>query len=347
MLLKMVDPNFFHINKSFSISDIANLVNGKIVKSQNNNFDEKRTLISGVNSIQDATALEIAILSNIQYKIFLSQTKALVCIVDKDFNISPYPNVNFILVENAKYASALLSYSLYSVKTSSFDSNKPIHSNAKIGKNCSIGFNVVIEENVEIGDDCIIDHNSIIKYGVKIGSKAHIGSNVSISFAIIGDNVNILPGAKIGQEGFGFATYKNQHHKILHTGRVIIGNNVEIGANTTIDRGSNGQDTLLEDYVMIDNLVQIAHNVSVGRGSIMAAQVGIAGSSNIGKYCLFGGQSGVVGHLKIGDFVQVGGHSGVLQDVDTGAKVIGFPAFNSYSWHKQNIKLRKLSSLTI
>jgi len=337
----MVDQNFFHINKPLTLDYIANLVKGKIVISQNNNFDVKLLYISGINSIKDAKNDEIVILSNIKYQIFLSSTKALACIVDKNYNINNYPAINFIVVENTKYALALISDLFYSIKPSSKDTNL-IHNNSTIGRNCFIGFNVIIEENVNIGDNVHIDHNSVIKYGVKIGNNVTIGSNVSISFSVIGNNVNILPGAKIGQEGFGFATYNNTHYKILHTGRVIIGNNVEIGANTTIDRGSNAQDTVIEDNVMIDNLVQIAHNVSIGKGSVLVAQVGVAGSSKLGNYCLIGGQAGVAGHLQIGNYVQIAGQAAVLKNLEDNQKVIGSPAINKYDWYRQNLKLKNL-----
>ena len=137
---------------------------------------------------------------------------------------------------------------------------------AKIGKNCYIGHNVVIEDNVEIGDDCVIESGSFIDYKVKIGSRARIDANVSISYSVIGDDFVALSGARIGQDGFGFSTEKGVHKKIYHTGRVVVGNNVEVGANSTIDRGSM-HDTVIEDLCRIDNLVQIGHNAHIKKGA--------------------------------------------------------------------------------
>lgn len=338
----MVDKNFFYIKGPFPFDYINQLVNGKFVKSNIQSCIDTNLLLKGVNAIKSAGPDEITIVNNSKYQDALAHTKAALCIISPDYNYINYPWLNFIIVPNTKYVLSLLTHLFYEVKLSSSNSQL-IHSNAKIGKNCFLGSNVVIEENVVIGDNAYIDHNSVIKYGVQIGDNVRIGSNVFISFALIGNNVNILPGAKIGQEGFGFATQDNKHYKILHTGRVIIGDDVEIGANTTIDRGSNSQDTVIGNNVMIDNLVQIGHNVSIGEGSIIVAQVGIAGSSKLGNYCVVGGQVGIAGHLEIDNFVQIGAQSGVIKNVAAKSRIIGSPAISAYDWHKQNVKLKILA----
>ena len=222
------------------------------------------------------------------------------------------------------------------------DKNSFIHENAKIGKNVTILDGVSIEDDVEIGDNSTIEQNTVIKHGVKIGKNAKIASNVSIRYSIIGDDVVILDGAKIGQDGFGFATEKGVHYRIFHFGKVIIGNDVEIGANTTIDRGSSS-DTVIEDCCRIDNLVQIGHNVKIEKGSILVGQVGIAGSTRIGKYCVLGGQVGIAGHLSIADMTTIAAQSGIVKNVDTKGQVLGgMPAVPIKDWHKQSILLKNM-----
>ena len=245
--------------------------------------------------------LDLTFLSNKKYVAGLKVCKAAVCLVPLNFELESKIIPILLQVPNPYYAYSLLVDLFYApakelkgwIEPSAF-----IAKSAKIGKNCYIAHNVVIEENVEIGDDCVIESGSFVDYGVRIGHRARIGSNVSISYALIGDDVVILPGARIGQDGFGFATHQGVHKKIYHTGSVIIGNNVEIGANTTIDRGSMNN-TIIEDLCRIDNLVQIGHNVHIKKGAILVAQVGIAGSSVIGSYCALGGQVGVAGHITI------------------------------------------------
>jgi UDP-3-O-[3-hydroxymyristoyl] glucosamine N-acyltransferase len=201
---------------------------------------------------------------------------------------------------------------------------------------------VVIEDGVEIEEGSVIGSNSYIGHNVKIGKGVRIDTNVTITNSIIGSSVVILPGARIGQDGFGFATHQGKHRKIFHTGRVIIEDDVEIGSNTTIDRGAL-KDTIIRKGARLDNLVQVAHNVNIGEGSILVSQVGVAGSTHVGKYCAFGGQAGFAGHLKIADGVRVGGQAGVQHDIDEpGATYFGTPASPIRDWQKQNLAIKKL-----
>jgi len=168
--------------------------------------------------------------------------------------------------------------------------------------------------------------------------------NVSIRYSIIGDDVVILDGAKIGHEGFGFATEKGVHYRIFHFGKVIIGNDVEIGANTTIDRGSSS-DTVIEDCCRIGNLTLVAHNVRIGKGSILVGHIAIAGSSKIGRYCVLGGQVGIAGHLSIADMTTIAAQSCIIKNVETMGQVLGgTPAIHIKDWHRQNILLKNMIS---
>jgi len=207
-------------------------------------------------------------------------------------------------------------------------SHTSISKSAKIGTNCAIGPNCYIGDNVVIGDGVIIGHN------------------VTLQNCHIGNNSILHPGVRIGQDGFGFILgVDGNMKKIKQLGMVIIGTNVEIGANTSVDRGSIN-DTIIGDYTKIDNLVQIGHNVTIGKNCIICAQVGIAGSTIIGDYVIIGGQSGISGHISIGNKVQIAAKSGVIGDINDNLKVGGYPAINITDWHRQSILLRNMSNST-
>ena len=322
----------------FKLGQIASIIGTNIAHDQND------ILIHNIKSLKDARNGDLTFLSNKKYVAELKVCQATVCLVPLNFELESKIIPILLRVPDPYYAYALLVDLFYTpakklkewVAPSAF-----IAKSAKIGKNCYIAHNVVIEGNVEIGDGCIIEAGSFIDYGVRIGDRARIDSNVSISYAIIGDDVVILPGARIGQDGFGFATHQGVHKKIYHTGSVIIGNNVEIGANTTIDRGSMNN-TIIEDLCRIDNLVQIGHNVHIKKGTIIVAQVGVAGSSVVGSYCALGGQVGVAGHITITDNVQIAGQGGVIQDKKESGIMGGTPAVPIKDWHRQTIVLKKL-----
>ncbi|HTQ70450.1 MAG TPA: UDP-3-O-(3-hydroxymyristoyl)glucosamine N-acyltransferase, partial [Acidocella sp.] len=178
--------------------------------------------------------------------------------------------------------------------------------------------------------------------GVVIGKNCRIHAQVTLSHAILGDRVVIYPGARIGQDGFGFAISKTGFYPVPQLGRVLIGDGAEIGTNTTIDRGS-AQDTIIGPGVHIDNLVQIGHNVTIGPHSVVVAQAGVSGSTHIGQGVMIAAQAGLTGHLTIGDKARIGAQSGVMQDVPAGEEVLGSPAQNNKSFFREVITLRKLA----
>ena len=336
----MIDKNFHKISKPLTLGFIARALNCE--------FDgiHENLIIEHVKSLDEACDGDLTFLSNQKYLSQFKQTKATCCIVSHDTPAQAGSDVVLLRSKNPylAYTKAIdLFYSSAKNYSSKISPSAIISKTAKLGKNCYIGHNVVIEDNASIGDDCIIETGTFIDYGVVIGNRAKIYSNVSISFAIIGDDAVILAGARIGQDGFGFASNAGVHHKIYHTGIVRIGNSVEVGANTTIDRGSMN-DTTIGDLCRIDNLVQIGHNVQIGKGSIIVAQVGIAGSSKIGQYCALGGQVGVSGHLTIADKVQIAGQGGVIQNITKeGAILGGTPTVPLRDWHKQSVIMKKLT----
>lgn len=330
--------HYFNFKTPISVLELANQIGGKI--------DEKyyqkslNQFIKGVKNIEDASLGDLTFLSNKKYTNLLKTSRCAVCIVSEAFQDDVNPEIILIKSENPYFAySKSLNYLFSEIKNSS---EKPISDKAKIHETAKIGHNVIIEDDVEIGENCEIDHNTIIKYGVTIAANTKIGAGSYLSFCSIGDKCIIHPGVKIGTDGFGFATDNGIHHKILHIGSVIIGDRVEIGANSTIDRGSV-KNTVIGDGTIIDNLVQIGHNVQIGKGCIIIAQVGIAGSSYIGDYVVIGGQAGVAGHLKIANFVQIAGKSGVISDIDTEKQIVGgYPSQPIRDWHKQTILLKKM-----
>jgi UDP-3-O-[3-hydroxymyristoyl] glucosamine N-acyltransferase len=337
----MADSRFFDHNGSITLKELLNLTGAKIYNS-NNISDEVE--ITDVSPIETAEETHLSFLISAKYLTAFKASKAGFCFVNEKF-ADKAPNSMVVLVHNNPYkAYAIIASKFYENKSifGNISKNAVIAKTSKIGKNCYIGNFVVIEDEVIIGDNCYIDHNTVIKKSVVIGDSVRIASNVTISHAIIGDDVIIHPGAKIGQDGFGFASDASGHLKVPQLGLVKIGNKVEIGANTTIDRGSS-QDTVIADMVQIDNLVQLGHNVKVGKASVIVAQVGIAGSTKIGDFSILGGQVGVSGHLNIGSGVQVAAQSGVTKDIDNGQVMGGYPAVPVRQWHRQTSTLAKIS----
>jgi len=193
-----------------------------------------------------------------------------------------------------------------------------------------------------VGARCQIGANTVIGAGVALGDACRIAANVTLSHCLIGARVVLHPGVRIGQPGFGFAPDAAGPVKIPQLGRVIVGDDVDIGANTTIDRGS-GHDTVIGAGTMIDNLVQIGHNVVLGRGCILAGQVGISGSTKLGDFVMVGGQSGLAGHLNIGGGARIGAHAGVMRDVEPGQTVIGAPAVPAIAFWRQVAMIQRLA----
>jgi len=214
---------------------------------------------------------------------------------------------------------------------------------ARVANGCIIEAGAVIGKGAEIGEGCWIEPNAVIGSNVVLGKKCRIGAGASVSHAVLGDHVRLYPGVRVGQDGFGFAIDPAGHVKVPQLGRVLIEDNVEIGANTTIDRGS-GPDTVIGAGTWIDNLVQIAHNVKIGRGCVIIAQAGIAGSTEFGDFCVLAAQAGVAGHLKIGSGVRIGAQSGVMKDVAPGEEVLGAPAIPSKEFMRQVIALKRLTN---
>jgi UDP-3-O-[3-hydroxymyristoyl] glucosamine N-acyltransferase len=334
----MADSRFFQNNGPIFLREIIEITGASISKPVD--LDAK---IEDVASLELANSKHLSFLINNKYIEAFKSSKAGFCFVHEKFTAHA-PDSMVVLVHSNPYkAYALVAGRFYKEKSNigEIASSAFIAKTAKIGKNCNIGHNVVIEEDVVIGDNTRIDHNTVIKRSVVIGNDCKIASNVTVSHSVIGNNVVIYPGARIGQDGFGFASDHTGHLKVPQLGIVQIGSFVEIGANTTIDRGS-AQNTVIEDMCQIDNLVQLGHNVHLGKACVIVAQVGIAGSTKLGDFVVLGGQVGLAGHLNIGNQVQVAAQSGVAQDVADKQIMGGSPAVPIRQWHRQNFCLQKL-----
>ena len=333
--------NLRFFNKKFDYLTIERII--EITGAKPHKEHDLNSKIIDITTLESATQNDISFLNSGQYVDKFSNSKAGFCFIDEK-NITKIPSTMLGLISKNPYFSyAQIVSEFYQQKKPDFTSKTLIHSSAKIGKNVEIAPNVFIGENVEIGDNSIIFPNTSILDGVVIGANCIINSNVVITCAIIGNNCQIFNGAKIGQDGFGFVHNSGKNYKIIQIGIVEIGNNVEIGANTCIDRGAL-ENTIIQDEVKIDNLCQVAHNVEIGYGSVIAGSTAIAGSCKIGKYVQIGGNCSVGGHIQIGNGVKIAGMSGVMRDIEPMAVMAGIPVVPIKKWHRINTLLNKMVS---
>ena len=320
-----------------SILDINNYVCGKIIGN-------KDLIISGVSEIDESIPNTITFLGNPLYKKYLKTSKAAAFFVK---NIKDLGNRNGILVSDPQLAMAITLKLFYpkNKKESFIHPLSNIDESAKVGENVTIESGVVVKDGVVIGAGSEIGPNSIIEKGTILGKNCKLYSNVTLyKNLIIGDDVKIHSGTVIGADGFGFIRSKENIIKIPQVGNVVIKNNVEIGSNCSIDRGSIGS-TFIGEKTKIDNLVHIAHNVKIGKCCFITAQVGIAGSTKIGDYCSFGGQSGVVPHLKIGDKSLVSARAGVTKSLKGNTTYGGFPIKKIKDFHKREALIGQIETL--
>ena len=324
-----------------TIAELAEILKGKVVGEDN-------TQLFKLSKIEDAQKGDITFVSNPRYLPWLYKTKASVVIVDSNLEYDNKKVGNIILVDNAyssfnellnRFAQNKLKHTGVH-KNCSIDSTVELGNNvsvgqfSSIGQNCKIGDNVIIMDNVSIQENVIIGNNSVLYAGVRIYDSSSVGSNCILHSNCV-----------IGSDGFGFAPNKmGEYIKTPQIGNVIIGNNVEIGSNSSVDRATLGS-TLIADGVKIDNLVQIAHNVVIGKDCVICGQVGIAGSANIGSNTILAGQVGVGGHVKIGKSVIANAKSGLVTNIDDNTHVMGMPAVDRKVYQKAYFGMLKLSKI--
>lgn len=299
---------------------------------------DKDIQIKGLNTLKDADQNEISFLENKKYQDDLLSTKAAAVFVTEDLK-DLVPEGTIALVSAQPYLSLAYASAFFAPKIVEVDGDDAI-----IGENATIMQNVSIGKNTIIGKNATIMAGAFIGDNVKIGDNCVIYPNVTIyRDCVLGDDVMIHAGTVIGSDGFGFAHTKDgKYIKIYQNGNVVIGNDVEIGSNTTIDRAAF-KSTIIEDGVRLDNLVHVAHNCKIGHGSIVTGQVGFAGSSILNEYVIIGAQSGIAGHLEIAPFTTISARSGVTKSIkEPNKQWAGFPLFEHRTWLKLQGKISRL-----
>lgn len=334
----MADARFF-INKGpLYIEDVLSLCAATCTAQG----VEKRQ-IHDVATLEDAGPTDVACFHNRAYLEAFKKTRAGFCFVPENLAsfapqglvtlVTPTPYRDFGLVGNALYPDVDRNYEA---------GDQFIHPEAVVEEGCVIECGALIQRGAHVGAGTRIGSGAVVGKGVVVGKNCLIEPGVTLSHCLIEDNVTLSAGVRIGQAGFGFFMDEKGHVKVPQLGRVLIGTDVEIGAGTTIDRGSL-QDTVIGRGCRLDNLVQIAHNVRLGRGCVIVAQVGIAGSAQLGDYVVVAGQVGIAGHLKIGKGVRIAAQSGLMRDVEDGQTIAGSPAVPVRQFHRQTAMLAKLA----
>ena len=304
-------------------------------------------IIEGVNTLDDAGKTDISFVSNPKYKKNLSTTQASAVVLSPDLADGYSGNTLINADPYLTFAKIVHAFHAEKITTGQIHSSAIISDSARIGQNVSIEANVVIEEGVHIGDNSVIKAGTFIGAQSKIGESALIYPNVTIyTDTTVGARAIIHANSVIGSDGFGFAPQRDRSwYKIMQVGKVVVGNDVEIGAGTTIDRAALGS-TKIANGVKIDNQVQIAHNVEIGEHTVMAGGSMVAGSTKIGAYCQIGGQAGIAGHLRITDGVIITGRAMVIGSIkDPGVYSSGITADENRKWRRNAMRFRHLDEM--
>ena len=324
----------------FTALQIAQMIGGHVEGDEN-------AIVSTFAKIEEGKPGAISFLSNTKYTHYIYETKSSVVLVNEDLQLEREVPATLIRVKNAYEAVAhlLQAYESMKPKKTGIDPLAFIAPDAKVGDNCYVGPFAYIGQGAVVGNGCQIYPHAVVGERVTIGDDCILYPNVVIYHDCrIGSRVTLHAGCVIGADGFGFAPTVNGYDKIPQIGIVTIEDDVEIGANTCVDRSTMGS-TYVRKGAKLDNLIQIAHNTDIGQNTVMAAQVGIAGSSKIGEWCMFGGQAGVAGHLHIGNHVNLGAQTGVLQDIKDNETMMGLPAINLRKFLKTQLLSQRLPEL--
>jgi UDP-3-O-[3-hydroxymyristoyl] glucosamine N-acyltransferase len=335
------DPRFFARTGPHSLAAIAAAAGGTLAIAETT---AKTTLLRGVAPLQTADAEQVSFLDNRRYAAVLEQSRAGAVIVHPELArrvqrgsvaiVTPEPYLGWARVAALFHPEPPVRAEVHA--------SAIVDPTARIDGSAEIGPFVVIGAGAEIGPRCRVGPGSVIGAGVAVGPDCRIGGHATVSHALLGARVRVYPGARIGQEGFGFATTTGGFQTVPQLGRVILEDDVEVGANTTIDRGS-AHDTVIGAGSRLDNLVQIGHNVRLGRCCVIVSQAGISGSTVLGDHVMVAGQAGLIGHLRIGRKARIGAQAGVMSDVPEAADVVGSPAQPVREFFRQVAVLRKLA----
>jgi UDP-3-O-[3-hydroxymyristoyl] glucosamine N-acyltransferase len=325
---------------AYTAKQIADYLHGEVIGNQD-------VSVSSFSKIEEGKPGTISFLANPKYTSYIYTTEADIVLVNNDFVAEKPIQATLIKVNNAYAALA----SLMELVNNNTPKKSGIESMSFVSETAKTGENVYVGAFAYIGDKAVVGDNSKIYPHAYIGDNVHIGKNTILYPGVriyhdceVGDNCIIHSGAVIGADGFGYSKEESVYNKIPQLGNVLIKDNVEIGANTTIDRSVMGS-TVIHSGVKLDNLIQIAHNCEIGENTAMAAQVGIAGSTKIGDNCVLGGQVGIGGHITIGKNSQVGAQSGIISNTKEGSEVMGSPAFPVKNFFKSSIIVPKLPDM--
>ena len=324
----------------FTAKQIADFINGKVEGDAN-------AAVNTFAKIEEGVPGALSFLSNPKYTHYIYSTKSSIVLVNNDVVLEEPVHTTLIRVDNAYECIAKL-LQLYQASMPVKKGIAPlaiVSPTAKVGEDCYVGAFAYIGDNAVLGNGTQVFPHAYIGDNVKVGAKCLIKPNVTVYHGcVIGDNVTIHAGSVIGADGFGFAPNSDGYDKIPQIGIVTIEDNVEIGANTCVDRSTMGS-TIVRKGVKLDNLVQVAHNVEIGENTVMSAQVGIAGSTKIGAWCMFGGQVGIAGHSTIGDKTFLGAQSGVPGNIKGNETLIGTPPMEPKAYFKSQAIFRRLPEL--
>ena len=324
----------------FTAKQIADFINGKVEGDAN-------AAVNTFAKIEEGVPGALSFLSNPKYTHYIYSTKSSIVLVNNDVVLEEPVHTTLIRVDNAYecIAKLLQLYQASMPVKKGIDPLAFVSPTAKVGEDCYVGAFAYIGDNAVLGNGTQVFPHAYIGDNVKVGAKCLIKPNVTVYHGcVIGDNVTIHAGSVIGADGFGFAPNSDGYDKIPQIGIVTIEDNVEIGANTCVDRSTMGS-TIVRKGVKLDNLVQVAHNVEIGENTVMSAQVGIAGSTKIGAWCMFGGQVGLAGHSTIGDKTFLGAQSGVPGNIKGNETLIGTPPMEPKAYFKSQAIFRRLPEL--
>jgi UDP-3-O-[3-hydroxymyristoyl] glucosamine N-acyltransferase len=341
----MTEPLFFERPNGLTAQEIAGLT-GAVARADT--LLERR--VSGIAALERAGPRDLAFLQNPKYAAPFATTRAGICLTTERFAesappgvavlVTPAPYRAFVAVAQALYPAALRPSSLF--EASGVSAGAHVHPTARLESGVTVDPAAVIGPHAQIGSGSVIAPTAVIGPHVRIGRDCVIGAGATIVHALIGDRVVIHAGARIGQDGFGYLPGPRGHGKVPQVGRVIIQDGVEIGANATIDRGAI-RDTVIGEGTKIDNLVQIAHNVEIGRHCVLASQTGISGSVTVGDFVMMGGKVGIADNVTIGSGAMLAADSGVMSNIPPGARWGGSPARPAREWLKGAATLRRLA----
>ncbi|MBN43037.1 MAG: UDP-3-O-(3-hydroxymyristoyl)glucosamine N-acyltransferase [Alphaproteobacteria bacterium] len=335
----MADSRFFANKGPIVLSDLAELAGATLSEGS-----DRTLLIDDVAPLDIAGAREISFLDNRKYISAFESSNAAACIVAPEHAERAPAGMALLLSETPYRGYARIAHAFYmteAVKTG-VHAKAFVDETAILGAGVTVAASAVIEADVRLGDGVVIEAGAVVGRGVTVGPGTVLGVGASLSHCDVGARCQLHPGVRIGTRGFGFDMSAEGHLDVPQLGRVIVGDDVEVGANSTIDRGA-GPDTVIGDGCKIDNLVQIGHNVRLGRGCVVIAQAGVAGSSTLEDFVILAAQSGVAGHLTVAPGTQLAARSGLMRDSKPGAKLAGNPAIPAKEYFRQMAVLAKIT----